>query len=169
MNTLRRLVLRFLNFLLRAIYRREVRQIAKERYANVAEFVYKVLPERHPEVQEMTVIEGGRFNYFPLQDGSAPKFDFVITQIPLFVVIGDVASASRWEDAKGFGVDWHEWEAAQANLALIEQGVHALRTDNYGSKVHLLLIRWDDPTAPEALYKRFLEDQEEGVNDVLQQ
>lgn len=156
MNTLRKWLLKFLRRIEGWILSKKNDEEYEERLEAVRYFFYEYLPQTDPTYQGMAIIEGGRFNYFPLRDGKGPVFDFALPQTLLFVVVGGVKTAS-WEEARLRGVKRTEWEVEQANLAIIESELlkkGAPQEEGQAARVRLLIIKWEESVTPESLLSR---------------
>ena len=99
----------------------------QERLLAVKFFFHETLPSMDEKWAGKAIIEDGRFNYFVLPDGSLPKYDFAMPEIPLYVVVPDVSSAD-WEQARQRGIRRDSWEKSQQNLVSIEKITPTLST-----------------------------------------
>lgn len=110
---------------------------------------------------------GGRWNYFltkavpddaPLSKvlEALPKFDIVVPEIPLYVCVPDVSSAS-WEEARTRGVARPVWEAQQGLLHLLEEAVPNIPTVDPKLSPKILVVRWSESVNHHALHKRVME------------
>lgn len=137
----------FIDLFIDLANRLSYRDTAKEyqdRYDAVKLFIHEYLPFINEEWQGKAIIEGGIYNYFELPDGSLPKYDFVLPEIPLYVVVSNIMSA-QWLEAKSRGIKRADWEAYQRNLTAIEAQTPNLSTLNQAIRPIVLIIRWEEP------------------------
>lgn len=119
----------------------------------VGRFVYEFLPALEERFAGKLVVEGGRFNYFELPSGDLPRFDFVIPQEHLYVVVGDIRSAS-WDEARLRGISRPDWEAYQADFSEIVVQTPKLPALPNTPRPRLLFIGWNDACSGPALAAR---------------
>lgn len=170
-----RLVERISGSLYRRAVRIRLHEICQYRESAVRDFVYTYVPSlfgmgeiwrkegsggNESEVMEggggeggfgldgLLVIEGGRFNYFPLSDGKGPRFDFVLPQIALFVFICGPEHTPKWEDAKEYGLKYEDWLRARQDLDILKTNFPRLTVEGPPSRrARLWIIEWDDSVA----------------------
>ncbi len=116
----------------------------QDRLASVRAFFHTTLPAIQEKETGWSIIEDGKFNYFELPSGDLPHYDFVLPEIPLYVVVPGIVSAS-WSEARERGITRDQWEAAQADLAALQHLTPTLATIGLAAEPRLLLIKWDDP------------------------
>lgn len=135
-------------------HRNQLRKEYLERANTVRAFFHEFMPYSDPNWGEnKTIIENGIYNYFILPSGNLPKFDFVFPEIPLYIVLGDISSAS-WPLAHSLGISRDVWEATQEDLKYIETTLPSLASYAAITKIHYLIIRWEEPITPLVLTER---------------
>lgn len=126
------------------------------RLASVRSFFHESLPALDQRFVGKTIIEGGIYNYFELPGGDLPKFDFVLPEIPLYVYVGGVESAS-WEEARTRGVKRLDWDRAQADLDALQTYMQRMATIGQAVPPKILILRWGDSVNHHSLYRKLLE------------
>lgn len=125
----------------------------QKRIAQVREFLNYDLPILLEIPEPLSIIEGGRFNYFQLPSGQLPRFDFVIPQLALYLYVPNVA-ASEWSEARDRGVPRECWEDMQLNLDFMEESMQRLEFQGeVQMPVRYVCIQWDQPVNKLALTK----------------
>jgi hypothetical protein len=169
----KKIIKKLRNLLIALLYKLEQKSIQEEmdrRISTVGGVIYTYLPtllqQRKPinpyepeieeELDEITVIEGGSFNYYNLPSGTIPKFHFVCPSVPLYVFIGGPESASLSE-AKALGISSEAWHSAAGDLTIIEQVVPSLAQKGEVVRPLFIAIRWDEPCTTETVLKRIQE------------
>lgn len=125
----------------------------ENRIEQVTKFFYEVLPQIEPSFQNRTFIEGGTYNYFELPSGGWSRFDLVIPEVHIYVVVGSIGTAT-WEEARLRGMSRGDWEIAQADKAAYETEIEALPVYPGTSRPLLLFISWGDSVRAAALLAR---------------
>jgi len=120
----------------------------------VRDFVNETLPIMYPQYDNMAICEDGSWNYFPLTNSKLVHFNFILTQIPLFICIPGVASAS-WEEARLRGITRLEWETTHQDLKIIESKLPDMPTIGNSIQPRLIILRWTDPVNHMELLDRF--------------
>lgn len=151
--TLRYKLINFLNILLAFLHKPNNDLEKKARLESVLDFFDETLPSINPEFREKAICEGGKWNYFRLLDGSFPKYDLTIPEIPLYVCVPGIESAS-WEEARLRGITRLEWETAQHNLDTIEEETAKLATIGVSTPPKILIIRWGETVNHHTLLRR---------------
>lgn len=136
--------IQFLKSLLSKLYREFNEAEHQDRLATVRSFFHQTLPTFDEKWEGKAIIEDGRFNYFELPSGDLPKYDFVLPEIPLYVVVPGLVSAS-WPEARDRGIPREKWEAAQLDMVALIKGTAELATIGSAAAPKLLIIKWDDP------------------------
>ena len=113
------------------------------RLESVRSFLHETLPAINPEFSTKTIIEGGKYNYFELPSGDIPTFDFVLPEVPLYICVLNITSAS-WEEARNRGVSRGKWELAQADLAVLKKKTEELATRGSAIAPKILILSWGD-------------------------
>lgn len=119
----------------------------------VGKFVYETLPSVDEDYGEKVVIEGGTYNYFQLPSGAYSRFDFVLPELHIYIVVAGLGSAS-WEEARSRGVSRSEWEAAQGDLNAYETEMDLLPVAPGTKRPALLLVKWGDSVSQSSLHAR---------------
>lgn len=139
--------------LLSAINRTDIEKEHQERISSVRAYFHEVLPVINSEMAGKVIIENGTFNYFELPDGKLPTYDFVLPELPLYVIVPGILS-SDWEQAHKFGVPRNSWEEFQETIAYIEASTKALPTIGNNLYPKVLVIRWNETTNHFAITQR---------------
>lgn len=116
----------------------------QERLAMVKMFFHEIMPSIDEKWSGKAIIEGGKFNYFQLPSGSLPKYDFVVPEIPLYVVVANISS-SDWEQARQRGISRDIWEKEQLDLSFIQKTTSELATIGLAAAPKIIVIKWNDP------------------------
>ena len=144
MNKLKRKLAEFLRKWLYRLMKSVNNEEHEDRLSIVRAFFHETLPSLDEKFEGKAIIEGGRYNYFELPSGDLPYYDFVLPELPLYVCVPGVVSAS-WEEARERGIPREMWETAQLDLAAIESGTINLATLGLAAEPRFFLIRWGDP------------------------
>lgn len=129
--------------MLSKLYRKQREEEHQKRLTMVREFLHETFPLLNEQFANTSIIEGGLYNYFILPSQNLPKYDFVLPEIPLFIVIPGPESAS-WLEAKEWGIPKEVWDSTQLDLGCIELNTPALATISKASMPKLLIIRWQE-------------------------
>lgn len=138
----------------------EIYAIQKARTDFVREFLFEILPTIDASWEGKAIIEGGTYNYFELPSGKLPYYDFVIPEVPLYVVVPGIISAD-WPQAQNFGISRGDWEEAQRDLDCIRSETPNLATINMAAKPCILVFEWNQPMN----YLQLVERIQEVLND----
>ena len=134
------------------IFSRIVEKLSKEfsqdeyenRLNHLRVFFHEVIPSIDEKWAGKAIIEGGKFNYFTLPNGELPKYDFALPEVPLYVIVANIASAD-WEQARLRGIKREDWEQYNYNLSAIEDTTPKLATIGLAAVPKIIIIRWNDP------------------------
>lgn len=110
----------------------------------VRTFFHETLPTLDEQWAGKAIIEGASFNYFLLPNNTLPSYDFVLPEIPLYVLVPGICSAS-WEFAQRMGITRSQWEEEQYHLAFIEASTHQLATIGKAAAPKIIIIKWEEP------------------------
>jgi hypothetical protein len=116
----------------------------EKRLSQLRILFHEILPKIDEKWEGKAIIEGGRFNYFTLPSGQLPKYDFALPEIPLYVIVANIASAD-WEQAKLRGVGREQWEQYNYELSFVEEATPKLATIGLAAVPRIIVIRWNDP------------------------
>jgi hypothetical protein len=144
--------LRFLNKITGLLAKKENEKITLQRVADVEYFLHQYLPEKDEFWNNKAIIKDGIYNYFFLPDETLPKIHFVLPEIPLFVYIGGIETAS-WPEAARNGVSRPVWEYHQGLLTIYQEYLGSLVTSESTRAPRVLIIDWDTSTNCFELYK----------------
>ena len=122
---------------------------------SVGNFLYNTMPAVDPNIFHpgLLTYENGSVNLFELPSGKIPQFTFSILELSLFVLVGDITSAS-WDEARSRGVKRVDWEKAQDDLVFIEENLPNLKYMQGEKRPLLLIIRWNESTTDSSLHSR---------------
>lgn len=123
----------------------------QNRLLSVKQFLHEYLPVVRPEFANRTIIEGGTYNFFELPGGGLPKVEFFYPELPLFVCVWDVRSAS-WEEARLSGISRTEWESFQADAAMIRRELSGMSNLGKLAKNRVWIVDWSKPVEKYSLY-----------------
>ena len=73
-----------------------------------------------------------------------PKYDFVLPEFPLYVVVCGIESAD-WETARARGISRDAWENAAHDLRFLEENTKYLPSAGKPTQPLVVIIRWNDP------------------------
>lgn len=141
---LRNLLIKFLENLLAKLHQALNISEHEIRLHQVRIFFHEIMPTLDEKWEGRAIIEGGKFNYFQLPSGNLPKYDFALPEIPLYVIVADIAS-SDWEQARQRGIRREAWEQYQYDLTFIEQATLQLATIGMAAVPKIIVIKWNDP------------------------
>jgi hypothetical protein len=147
---------KLLHKLVERIYSEFTEEEFLQRIGAIRKFFHEVLPTIDEKWVGKAVIEGGYFNYYRLPSGNLPKYDFVYPEIPLYVIVSGINSAS-WEQVCLRGITREKWEEYNCDLAFIEQATSLLSTIGMAAAPRLLIIKWNDPIDNFSLVERLQE------------
>jgi hypothetical protein len=128
------------------------------RKAHVRQFLHEILPEISEQFRSSLMIEDGIYNYFVLDSTkSLPKFDFVLPEHNIYVIVGDIRSAS-WEEARSRGVSRQDWENYHSDLLQINRILPNMVSSGDPKPIFVHIIRWTDSISSEYLYSLFIKE-----------
>lgn len=159
-NKIRLKIINALIFLTGKLQLKDNEKEYTSRISLIEAFFDQILPSINEDWQGRTIIKDGTFNYFELPSGKLPKYHFVVPQIPLYVVIGDISSSS-WEEARLRGISREKWEDTQLDLKSIEKNTKSLSTLGTTSTPKVLIIRWNEPINHYSLIEKIETDTNE--------
>lgn len=128
--------------------------IEAERKAAVAQFVHETLPSRDEGFVDRLIVENGTFNYFVLPSGELPTFNYVMPELPLFIVLLTPEN-SEWEIAEQYGVTKERWEECRAEKAALKQGVMDMPMAERPIPPLFWELAWNVPTDQNSLLEDF--------------
>ena len=125
------------------------------RIENVGKFLYTTMPAVDPNNFHpgLLVYENGSVNLFELPSGKIPKFTFSILELSLFVLVGDITTAS-WDEARSRGVSRVEWEKAQDDIIFIEENLPGIKYMQGEKRPLVFIIRWGESISDSSLHSR---------------
>lgn len=155
---LRRLAMRIEGRNWREQHARRREAVGTALYSSLRDLVAESVPaDRREWVRDPVVLEGPvGANYFPVPSGGLPRFDFIVPEVPLYVVVGGPCTAS-YEDASACGFDRAGWEAERADLDVVETLVPRLTQPGHAAQPRLLVLRWDEPSTHQHIYRKLHE------------
>lgn len=139
----------------------------KNRIEEVSKFFFEILPQIDTNFLDQAVIEGGVYNFFQVPSGGWSKFDLVVPERQLYVVVGGIGTAS-WDEARQRGVSRGEWELAQEDAHTYKLELDAFPVAPGTPKPFLLFISWGESVRGPALLTRlqsFIGVREGELND----
>jgi hypothetical protein len=105
---------------------------------------------------DFLVIKDGLYSYFEFNDKSLPKFDFVIADLFLYIIVGDPRSGSL-EQANSCGFSQKEWKEEQSRLETIKLLIPKLTQPQNTKPLKLIILTWDDAITQQTIYSKILE------------
>lgn len=102
------------------------------------------------------VIESASFNYFSFNDLSIPRFDFVLSNTPLYIIVGTPFNSSK-ETAINYGCTEEQWAENVNKLAIIETALPKLEQINLPAAAKFLFFDWNEPISEEIVYLKLVE------------
>jgi hypothetical protein len=172
------LVIKLKQFLIKLVYFCESKNVLTEKQRRidvVGDCIYNDLPllvlntkqnkvavfnQIENTVENLNVIEGGKFNYFEISNNNIPKFDFVCPEIPLYVVVGGPETASK-QTALNLGISNEHWERASLDIETIKKCLPLCGTLGIATKPKLVIFNWDDPVNKASVVSKL----EEALNE----
>lgn len=134
----------FLRGQLGKILKEEACKTYQDKIQYTREYVYTDIPLLL-QTPNLSVIEGGSYNYFVNHDGSLPFYHFVIPELNLYIYIASYEEAS-WVSASQMGLTRNEWELSQKKLVLLKESTSQIITDGEEAQLaKLLVIEWEEP------------------------
>ena len=159
---MRKVLLNFLNSIAWRLQTRSNQSEWEQRLLTVWDFL-----EGRPELHEKLIIQGGKYNYFPLTDGTYPEIDLCVPQHNFYVIVAPI-EAGDWSEARSRGVSRKRWEAGTEQVGTIREGLESLRIVGPLTPVRVWVIDWshslDEVSLQEAFTQAFItkpEDEDE--------
>lgn len=106
--------------------------------------------------QSIQVIESASFNYFSFKDSTIPKFDFVLSNTPLYIIVGTPFNSSK-STAINYGITEEEWAENINKIAIIKTALPKLEQINLPAAAKFLFLDWDNPVSEEIVYLKLVD------------
>lgn len=148
------MILRILKRLMVWLTSKQRAETEEARKEAVAQFVHETLPSRDEAFVDRLIVENGTFNYFVLPSGKLPTFNYVMPELPLFIIILTPEN-SEWEVAEQYGVTKEVWEKAVAEKAALKQGVMDMPMSERPIPPLFWELAWNVPTDQNSLLEDF--------------
>ena len=123
-------------------------------HSNIIE-IYNSIQKKYT-LDDFLVIKDGSYSYFEFKDKTLPKFDFVVAELSLYIIVGDPKSGSL-EQANSCGFTREEWEEQQARLVTTKHLMSNLKQPMHSNPLKLLILNWDDTVNYQTIYSKILE------------
>ena len=109
------------------------------------------IPEELRTTAACPIIEGPSFNYFSFKDGGIPRFDYVIPDVPLYIVIGTPLNSSK-DTALNHGFSLEQWASEREKLEIIQTAIPKLEQTSFAVQAQFLFFDCDHPITPDLVY-----------------
>lgn len=121
-----------------------IADVQTRRFELIDTFVREIIPDAL-ELDSPTVLHSKdkiSANYFLIGD-KYPEYDYIIPEVPLYIVIGGISSAT-WEQAQLY-ISREEWDNSNEYLDQLDIQTKLLATNGLTKKPLIMIIKWDEP------------------------
>ena len=112
--------------------------------------VFAQLTKSFPEFIGKLIIEDGKFNYNFDDKGTLLKIDFSFPEIGLFIILGDIYTASK-STAELYGISPEELIQARNEAALVTNFFARLKKNE---DISFIYLPWDEPLTYTAILSK---------------